>query len=108
MFLSGAYGGYFGAAQGVLVIGLLGIFLGDTLQRVNGAKNVLVALVNFSAAVVFMLFAHISWPATALIAAGSAAGGLAGARAGRKLPPLALRLLVAAIGVVAATSLIFF
>jgi uncharacterized protein len=108
VFLSGAYGGYFGAAQGVLVMGLLGSFLQDSLQRMNGAKNVLVALVNATAAAVFIVFAHVSWTAAALIAAGSAIGGLLGARFGRRLPPLALRLLVVAIGLVAAVRLIFF
>ena len=108
MLLSGAYGGYFGAAQGVLVIGLLGSFLDESLQRVNAAKNVLVALVNATAAIVFILFAHVSWPAVLLIAAGSAIGGLLGAKFGRRLPPTALRLLVVVIGIIAAVKLIFF
>jgi uncharacterized protein len=106
--LSGAYGGYFGAAQGVLVIGLLGSFLDEPLQRVNGAKNVLVAIVNGTAAVVFVLVAHISWLAVLLVATGSSVGGLVGARFGRRLPPLALRLSVVAVGVIAAVKLIFF
>lgn len=108
MLLSGAYGGYFGAAQGVLVIGLLGSFLDESLQRVNAAKNVLVALVNATAAIVFILFAHVSWLAVLLIAAGSTIGGLLGARFGRRLPPTVLRWLVVAIGVIAAVKLIFF
>lgn len=106
--LSGVYGGYFGAAQGVLVIGLLGSFLDETLQRVTGAKNVLVAMVNGTAAVVFVALAHVSWAAVALLAAGSAVGGLLGARYGRRLPPVALRLFVVAIGVISAAKLIFF
>jgi uncharacterized protein len=106
--LSGVYGGYFGAAQGVLVIGLLGSFLDETLQRVTGAKNVLVAMVNGTAAVVFVALAHVSWVAVALLAAGSTAGGLLGARYGRRLPPAALRLIVVAIGLVSAAKLIFF
>jgi hypothetical protein len=106
--LSGVYGGYFGAAQGVLVIGLLGSFLDETLQRVNGAKNILVAMVNGTAAVVFILLAHVSWAAVALIAVGSTAGGLLGARFGRRLPPTALRLFVAVIGIISAVKLIFF
>jgi uncharacterized membrane protein YfcA len=108
MVLSGAYGGYFGAAQGVLVIGLLGTFLDETLQRVNGAKNVLVTVVNGTAAVVFIAFAHVSWGAVALIAAGSSIGGLLGARFGRRLPPPALRLFVVAIGVISSIKLLFF
>jgi len=108
VFLSGVYGGYFGAAQGVLVIGLLGTFLDESLQRVNGAKNVLVALVNTTAAVVFILFAHVAWLVVLLIAAGSTIGGLLGAKFGRRLPPAALRVLVVLIGVIAAVKLLFF
>jgi uncharacterized membrane protein YfcA len=108
VLVSGAYGGYFGAAQGVLVIGLLGSFLDDDLQRVNAAKNVLVAMVNATAAVVFILFAHVNWVVVLLIAVGSTAGGLLGARVGRRLPPLALRIFIVIIGVISAVKLIFF
>jgi uncharacterized membrane protein YfcA len=108
LLLSGAYGGYFGAAQGVLVIGLLGTFLDESLQRVNAAKNVLVTIVNATAAVVFILFAQVSWLAVLLIAVGSTAGGLLGARYGRRLPPAALRVIVVLIGAISAIKLIFF
>lgn len=108
VFLAGVYGGYFGAAQGVLVIGLLGVLLTETLQRINGAKNVLVMIVNATAAVVFVIFAHVAWLVVALIAIGSTAGGLIGARLGRRLPPLVLRIIIVIIGVVAAVKLIFF
>ncbi len=108
VFLAGAYGGYFGAAQGVLVIGLLGIMLTETLQRINAAKNVLVTIVNGTAAIVFVIFAHVAWLVVGLIAAGSTAGGLIGARLGRRLPPLALRIIVVIIGIIAAVKLIFF
>lgn len=105
---SAAYGGYFGAAQGVLVIGLLGTFLDETMQRVNGAKNVLVAVVNGVAAVVYLIFAHVAWLVVLLIAAGSTVGGAVGARFGRRLPPVALRIFVVVIGVVSAVKLLFF
>jgi len=108
VFLSAAYGGYFGAAQGVLVIGILGTFLGENLQRINGAKNMLVAIVNASAAVVFIAFAHVAWLVVLLIAVGSTIGGLLGARFGRRLPPIALRVFVVIIGVISAVKLIFF
>jgi uncharacterized membrane protein YfcA len=108
VFASAIYGGYFGAAQGVLVIGLLGTFLDETLQRVNGAKNVLVTVVNGTAAIVYIAFAHVAWLVVLLIAVGSTLGGLVGARYGRRLPPLALRIFVVLIGVVAAVKLIFF
>jgi uncharacterized protein len=108
VFGSAVYGGYFGAAQGVLVIGLLGTFLEENLQRVNGAKNVLVAMVNGAAAIVYIIFAHVAWLVVLLIAVGSTIGGLLGARFGRKLPPLALRIFVVVIGVISAVKLIFF
>jgi uncharacterized protein len=106
--LAGAYGGYFGAAQGVLVIGLLGSFLHADLQRANAGKNVLVAAVNGTAAVVFIFFAHVNWVVAGLIAVGSAAGGVLGARVGRKLPALALRIIIVVIGLVAVTKLVVF
>ena len=108
VFLAGVYGGYFGAAQGVLVIGLLGVFLTETLQRINAGKNVLVTIVNGAAAVVFVIFAHVNWLVVLLIAAGSSAGAFAGAKLGRRLPELVLRVIVVVIGVIAAVKLIFF
>lgn len=106
--LAGVYGGYFGAANGVLVIGLLGTFLSENLQRVNAAKNVLIMIVNGTAAVVFIAFARVDWLAVAVIAAGSTIGGLLGARYGRRLRPAVLRWVVVAVGVAAAVRLIFF
>jgi uncharacterized protein len=108
IFLAGVYGGYFGAAQGVLLIGLLGVLLSESLQRINAGKNVLVTVVNGSAAVIFVIFAHVAWIAVALVAVGSTAGGLMGSRVGRRLPPLALRIIIVVIGVIAAVKLIFF
>lgn len=106
VFASAAYGGYFGAAQGVLVIGLLGTFLDETMQRVNGGKNVLVGIVNGTAALVYIVFAHVAWLVVLLIGAGSTIGGLVGARFGRRLPPLALRIFVVLIGVISAVKLL--
>jgi uncharacterized protein len=106
--LAGAYGGYFGAAQGVLMIGLLGIFLDEPLQRINGIKNVLTFGVNGVAAIVFIAITHVNWILAGLIAVGSTIGGYLGARYGRRLPPMALRILIVVIGVIAAVKLIFF
>ncbi|HEY1672903.1 MAG TPA: sulfite exporter TauE/SafE family protein [Streptosporangiaceae bacterium] len=105
---SGIYGGYFGAAQGVLMIGLLGIFLDEPLQRINGLKNVLTFVVNGTAAIVFIAVTHVDWILAGLIAVGSTIGGYFGARYGRRLPPMALRILIVVIGVIAAVKLIFF
>ena len=106
IFCTGVYGGYFGAAQGVLLIGLLGIAFTDTLQRLNAAKNVLAALVNGIAAVLFIAVTSVAWGAAGLIAAGSILGGQIGARVGRRLPPVALRVVIACVGVAALVKLL--
>lgn len=106
VFLSGVYGGYFGAAQGVLLIGLMGIAFTDTMQRINAVKNVMAGLVNGVAALVFVAATHIDWGAAGLIAAGAILGGQLGARVGRKLPPWGLRVLIICVGVVALVKLL--
>ncbi|MEV5412460.1 sulfite exporter TauE/SafE family protein [Thermopolyspora sp. NPDC052614] len=104
---TGVYGGYFGAAQGVILIALLGILLDDGLQRLNAAKNVMAFLVNTVAAVLFILLAEVDWTAALLIAVGSTVGGFLGARIGRRLPAFALRVVIACIGVVAIIKLVY-
>jgi hypothetical protein len=106
MLLASVYGGYFGAAQGVLYLSLMGLFLEETLQRVNGLKNVVAAVVNAVAAVFFIIVAHMDWAAVGLIAAGATIGGLIGARVGRRLPPTALRGLIVVVGIVAIVQLL--
>jgi len=106
VFCAGVYGGYFGAAQGVLLIGMLGIAFTDSLQRINAVKNVLAGLVNGVAAVVFIALTHIDWGVAGLIAAGSILGGQLGARVGRRLPPWGLRLLIVCVGVAALVKLL--
>jgi uncharacterized membrane protein YfcA len=106
VFATGMYGGYFGAAQGVLLLGLMGVLLTESLQRINAIKNVLAMLANLASGVVFIFVAHISWLAVVLIAAGSAVGGVIGARVGRKLPPVALRGLIVVIGIAALAKLL--
>lgn len=103
---TGVYGGYFGAAQGVILMGLFGSFLRDDLQRLNAAKNVLAAIVNGAAAVVFIAVSDVDWAAAAVIAAGSTLGGLIGARVGRRLPAVVLRAVIVVVGVTAATLMI--
>jgi uncharacterized membrane protein YfcA len=102
--LAGVYGGYFGAAQGVLLMAVLGIGLTETMQRNNATKNVLALLVNLVAAIVFVAVAHIDWLAAGLIAAGSVVGGQIGATVGRRLPGWALRAFIVLVGVVAITQ----
>jgi len=106
VFCAGVYGGYFGAAQGVLLIGMLGIALSDSLQRINAVKNVLAGLVNGLAAIVFIALTHVDWGVAGLIAAGSIIGGQVGARVGRRLPPWGLRLVIVCVGVAALVKLL--
>ncbi|MEW1953627.1 sulfite exporter TauE/SafE family protein [Terrabacter sp. NPDC080008] len=110
VFVAGVYGGYFGAAQGVLIMGLLSALSLEPLQRLNGYKNVLSLIVNFVAATVFVLFArdHIDWLIVVLIAVGAFVGGIIGARIGRRIPPNVLRALILLIGVVAIVKLVWF
>jgi hypothetical protein len=103
---TGIYGGYFGAAQGVLLIAILGLSLHEDLQRINAAKNVLAALVNLVAALVFVVSADVAWRPALLIALGSVLGGQIGATVGRRLPPVALRGFIVLIGVVAMVKLL--
>jgi uncharacterized protein len=104
--LAGCYGGYFGAAQGILLIALLGTVLPDDLQRLNGAKNVLATVVNGVAAIVFLVGARVDWTVVALIAVGSTAGGVVGARYGRRLPERWLRGVIVVVGTVAVVRLL--
>lgn len=105
VFLTAIYGGYFGAAQGVILVALLGIFIDDHVQRLNAAKNVLAGLVNGVAALVFVVFAPIAWLPAGLLAAGSAIGGQIGAKIGRRLPPRLLRVLIVVVGTAVAIKL---
>jgi len=101
---TGVYGGYFGAAQGVILMGVLGIGIADALQRLNGLKNVLAGLVNGVAGLIFALVADVDWVVVALIAVGSVIGGQLGATVGRRLSPFVLRIVIVVVGLAALVS----
>ncbi len=103
---TGVYGGYFGAAQGVLLMGLLGTLLTEDLQVLNGVKNVLAFTANGVAALVFIGIEEIDWKVAGLIAAGSILGAFGGASVARKLPPMVLRGIIVTIGTVAIVRLL--
>lgn len=105
VFFSSVYGGYFGAAQGVILIALLAIFVADDLQRLNGVKNVLQSVVNCTAAVLFVFYAPVRWLPAILLAGGAIVGGQLGAVIGRRLPPDALRYTVVVVGILVAVKL---
>ncbi|WP_148613169.1 sulfite exporter TauE/SafE family protein [Nocardioides rubriscoriae] len=106
VLLTGVYGGYFGAAQGVLLMGVLGIGVAQSLQRSNAVKNVLAAGVNGVAGLIFVFVADVDWRVVALIGAGSVVGGLIGARIGKRLPPLALRAVIVVVGLTAFVAIL--
>lgn len=101
VLLCGIYGGYFGAAQGVLLMAVMGLGVPETLQRLNGVKNVLAAIVNAIAGAIFIVLAEVDWQVVAVIAVSSVIGAQVGARYGRRLPDAALRAAIVTVGVVA-------
>jgi len=109
-FGAGVYGGYFGAAQGIILMGVLGALSAHPLQRLNGYKNVLATIVNTVAAMVFILVARdkIDWLVVLLIAIGATIGGVVGSTVGRRLPPPVLRGVIVVIGLVAVVKLVRF
>jgi uncharacterized membrane protein YfcA len=105
-FGTGIYGGYFGAAQGIILISLLRLSFHEHLQVLNAIKNVLAGLANLVAGILFIAVAHVAWEAAALIAVGSTVGAQVGARYGRRLPQELLRRIVIVYGVIVAGILI--
>ena len=103
---TGVYGGYFGAAQGVLLLAFLGLALPQDLHRTNALKNVLAGIANGVAGLVFVLAADVAWAPAALIAGGSIVGGQLGAAYGRRLSPEALRGLIVVVGLAAIAKLL--
>ena len=101
-FAVGVYGGYFTAAQGILLIGVMGALLPEDMQRMNAAKNLLSLLVNVVAAIAYTLvaFDRVSWPVAGLIAVGSLVGGWLGSHYGRRLSPNALRAVIVVVGLI--------
>ncbi len=106
ILLASVYGGYFGAAQGVIYMAVLGLGLDESLQRLNATKNVLAALVNGAAAIFFAFAAEVEWWAAAALAVGSTIGGFLGASVGRRLPDWLLRGFVVVVGVAAIVSFV--
>jgi uncharacterized membrane protein YfcA len=107
-YATGAYGGYFAASQGVLQIGIFGLLLRESLQRLNAIKNVLTLTVNAVAAGAYVVVAtdRVDWAAAGLLAAGSLVGGAVGARYGRRLPSAVLRTAIVVLGLVAIMVLV--
>ena len=106
VYATGVYGGYFGAAQGILLLAILGMALPQDLHRTNALKNVLAGLVNGVAGVYFIFAAHVAWAPAAIIAGGAILGAQLGARYGRRLDPAALRAIIVLVGIAAIVRLL--
>jgi uncharacterized membrane protein YfcA len=106
VYITGVYGGYFGAGQGILLLAIFGVMLPQSLQRSNALKNVLAGTVNGVAGVYFVFAAHVEWAPAAIIAVTSIVGAQIGARYGRRLHPNALRALIVVVGVAAIVDLL--
>jgi uncharacterized protein len=113
VFAGAIYGGYFGAAQGVILMAFLGIGIPESLQRLNGVKNVLVAAANLVAGVVFVVVswvgwsdARVDWLIVLLIGVGAFAGGLIGSSLGRRLHPEVLRAFIVVVGLAAVVTMV--
>jgi uncharacterized membrane protein YfcA len=106
VYITGVYGGYFGAAQGIMLLAILALGLDEPLQRINAVKNVLACVANLTAGIVFAFAAHVDWTVVALLAGGSIFGGMLGGRYGRRLSPSALRALILLVGAIALERLL--
>lgn len=106
IFFTGIYGGYFGAAQGVFLMSILGAMIDETIQKLNSIKIVLAVAANTAAAIVFIAHGGVAWKAAGVIALGSIIGGQLGAHIGRRLPPGVYRAVIVAVGLIAIGKLV--
>lgn len=100
VFVSAAYGSYFGAGLGVLLLGVLGILLVDNLQRLNALKGFLSLIVNAVGVTIYAFSGQVAWDLAVVLGLGAWLGGTVGVRIVRHLPPIMLRRAVVALGVV--------
>jgi hypothetical protein len=105
-FLGGAYGAFFGAGLGVMMLAVLGLFIRDDLQRINALKGMMSLIINVVAAIYFAFFGPVSWLVVLVMVPMSAAGGFIGVTLARRLHPVVLRTMVVALGVAFALHLL--
>lgn len=107
VLLTGVYGGYFGAAQGVILLSILSLGVKSSLQAANALKNLLAAAANGAAAIVFVIVSDVHWVAAGMVALGSIIGGQLGGVIGPRIPDLVFRMLVVLVGVIAIWHLVW-
>ncbi len=104
IFLGAAYGGFFGAGLGIMLLALLGLFSAESLTKLNALKQALSFVINLVAAVFFLFSGKVVWVLVPIMAAGSLLGGLVGGRMVQKVNSLVLRRIVVVAGVAVAVS----
>lgn len=105
LVFSGAYAAYFGSAVGILLLGLLGLFVADSMQHLNGLKIVLAGCANFLAAVTYAFLASVDWRYALCLMVASLLGGRLGARYARRVDGETLRIAIAVLGLLVAAVL---
>ena len=98
VFVGAIYGGYFGAALGVMYVAALALVIDEPLKRINAMKNVLSAVVGLVTLIVFAVFARVDWGAVAVLAPAAVVGGYVGARLARRLPQRVLKYIIVTFG----------
>jgi len=107
VFVGAIYGGYFGAALGVMYVAALALILDEPLKRINALKNVLSASVGLVTVAVFAIFADVHWGAVLTLAPATVLGGYVGAKLARRLPARVLRYLIVTFGTVIGLILLY-
>jgi uncharacterized protein len=107
VFAGAVYGGYFGAALGVMYVAALALILDEPLKRINALKNVLSTSVGLVTVAVFAIFAHVHWTEALTLAPATIVGGYAGAKLARRLPPRVLRYLIVTFGTAVGLILLY-
>jgi uncharacterized membrane protein YfcA len=100
IFLAGAYGGYFGAGLGIMLIAVLGLFSSIPFVQLNAVKQPLAAAINLSAAAFLVFSGKVEWSLAAVMAPAALLGGALGGRLSTFLPARRFRIVVVTIGVV--------
>jgi uncharacterized membrane protein YfcA len=107
VFIGAVYGGYFGAALGVMYVAALAVILDEPLNRINALKNVLSATVGLVTVVVFAIFATVHWGAVLTLAPATVLGGYVGARIARRMPARVLKYLIVVFGTIIGLVLLY-
>jgi uncharacterized membrane protein YfcA len=100
--LAAIYGGYFGAGVSVIILAVLGLFLGDSLTKLNALKQVISFSTNVAAAVFFVFSGNVVWSAALVMMVCALIGGTLGGRLAGRIKPSVLRAIVVVIGVIVA------